>query len=303
MKSLSLLLSLCGCLMVPLSSMAGDAATLNFLGFSEDGQHVAFEQFGVTDGSAAPYAELHMIDVEKNAYLLTPIKQYPSPDSSVAQMENADEAIETLRQANRRTAHKPLDQFALREAQAGYWLVSRPLTDLGADPFNVRFTPHLALSGHAYDEFILQLQETALDDKDCEGLGKAKIFSLTVRRRGTPLARAVQLQTDTQLPSSRGCPLGYRIAHVYAYQEKYLAVFLNMFVPGYEGQNMRYLVVTGLLPERGEEGEQMSDEALDKREDRFQQAVDALEQKKLQAQPVEATVVPTVPTTPETTTP
>lgn len=57
------------------------------------------------------------------------------------------------------------------------------------------------------------------------------------------------LQKDTDvLPKSRSCPVGYKIEQVYIYQNK-IAVFLNVFSQGFEGPDMRYMVVTGEINE------------------------------------------------------
>jgi len=264
----------------PLASLASDAASLDFLGFSLDGKYLAFEQFGIADGVGEAYAELHLIDVVNNAYAVSPFKQSPSGETVASEpAESEEQAIALVREANSKAAQTEFEKLNLQTLHKGNQVIAHPLTDLSANPLQVRFTPHLPLAGHAYDEFILHLQEIELE-KECYGLGKAKIFNLKVRTKDQTLAQAATLQVDQRLPKSRGCPLGYRIAHVYVYQEKYLAVFLNMFLPGFEGHDMRYLVVTGVLPESTKGHEKMSDEAQQKRESIFQQAVDKLEQKK-----------------------
>lgn len=262
--------------------LASDAATLHFIGFSEDGKYLAFEQFGMADGVGAAYAELHLIDVENNAYAVPLFQQKPDGEVS-AQAESEEQAIALVRQANRQAAQADLEKLQLENTHSGLQVIAHPLTDLSADPLQVRFTPHLPLAGHAYDEYLLRLQETELE-QDCYGLGNAKIFSLSVRSKDQTQAQATSLQADQRLPKSRGCPLGYRISHVYVYKEKYLAVFINMLLPGFEGQDMRYLVVTGLLPENHRGEEHINDEDWQKREAIFQQAIDAVERKKAEKQ-------------------
>lgn len=48
---------------------AGDAATFCSIGWSEDNAYYAFAQFGEQDGSGFPYAELYVVDVEKNDFV------------------------------------------------------------------------------------------------------------------------------------------------------------------------------------------------------------------------------------------
>ena len=66
-----------GFLLIFLSSsvvFAGDYASLRFVGFSKDGQYMAFEESGEWDvHSGGDYANTYFIDVEKNAYAIPPI--------------------------------------------------------------------------------------------------------------------------------------------------------------------------------------------------------------------------------------
>ncbi len=48
---------------------SGDVATFTNLGFSRDGRLFMFGQYGVDDESAQPYAELGLVDVEKNEFV------------------------------------------------------------------------------------------------------------------------------------------------------------------------------------------------------------------------------------------
>jgi predicted secreted protein len=47
---------------------AGDYANLNFVGFSKDGRYLAFEEYGVQDGSGFPYSSYYFVDVAKNSF-------------------------------------------------------------------------------------------------------------------------------------------------------------------------------------------------------------------------------------------
>ncbi|MER3444496.1 MAG: hypothetical protein C4333_10405, partial [Meiothermus sp.] len=49
-------------------AVAGDAAGLEFLGFSRDASHLAFEQYGIRDGSGFPYSEVFLVDVARNRF-------------------------------------------------------------------------------------------------------------------------------------------------------------------------------------------------------------------------------------------
>ena len=50
-------------------AFAGDAAAFKDIGFSSDGRVYVFGQYGKTDATFEPYAEIYTIDVEKNEYV------------------------------------------------------------------------------------------------------------------------------------------------------------------------------------------------------------------------------------------
>lgn len=52
-----------------LSVFCGDLATFVDLGFSKDGTKYMFGQYGVTDSEIRGYAEIYIVDVEKNEYV------------------------------------------------------------------------------------------------------------------------------------------------------------------------------------------------------------------------------------------
>jgi predicted secreted protein len=227
-------------------ALAGDAAELELLGFSADGRYLAFEQYGILDGSGTPYAEIFFIDVPANAYAAKPVKSDVQPDVSL------DKARESTRQA----AADDLKKLKIDPKQRGQHLIAHGLHDLGVAPREVEFTPQLPLGGMAYESYRLHLESRAIE-QDCFGLGQAQIFTLALHLPDGKTVRT--LQHDGKLPESRGCPLEYRIQDVYLYKERRLAVFLNVFQPGYEGRNMRYLVVTSELPEQEKEKEKPED--------------------------------------------
>lgn len=47
---------------------AGDIATFLNLGFSDDSRYFMFGQYGISDGTATPYAECYIVDVVNNAF-------------------------------------------------------------------------------------------------------------------------------------------------------------------------------------------------------------------------------------------
>ena len=51
------------------SSFAGDAASFDDIGFSEDGKYYLFGQYGKTDKTYEPWAEIYTVDVAANDFV------------------------------------------------------------------------------------------------------------------------------------------------------------------------------------------------------------------------------------------
>jgi predicted secreted protein len=216
-------------LLVFSKSYASDITQLSVIGFSKNAKFFAFEQFGSHESSNENYADLFVLDVEKNDFVIKPFQQ-----------NSMQKSIEELREINKNKAKLKLKELQLLKPQMGNRLLSRPLTDLSGSPYQVEFSLQPTLAGSSSDVYVLNL-ETNETTQECFGLGKAKIFTLILKGKNDNQIQI--LQKDAQLPTSRGCPLDYRLAEIISYQDK-IVVFINMFFAGSEGHNMRYLAVT-----------------------------------------------------------
>lgn len=237
---LIVLLTMCG------SSLAGDYANLNVIGFSNDGKYLAFEEYGSYDGSGYPYSNYYFVMVQENIYAAAPIK-------IEIQKETATEAQARSKAAL--AAAKKLTQFKIFKGNVGKHVVSRLLNDLselkeqGDAGETVRFA-EIVGSMYQRGNYELNLKQTITDVKDCEAFGM-DILKLELSLTNKEDGMKVFLQKDESLPKSRGCVVDYRIQDVYIYERaanKYnIAVFLNTFTPGFEGPDMRYMAVGGKL--------------------------------------------------------
>ncbi|MEK7990380.1 MAG: DUF2259 domain-containing protein [Thiotrichaceae bacterium] len=221
-------------LLASFSVWAGDAAKLKFIGFSDAGNYLAYQQYWISDGEGAAYAELHIIDVERNRHIIPPIKHH-HPD---------DRQLSALRQKNLKAANAKLKKYKIRTNNQGDWLASKRFSDIGSNGKQVRFSVGTPLANMPNIKYKLSLKEKG-SRVSCGDAGKAKMFHLTLLNEGAQKTKT--LQKDRNIPKVRGCPLRYRIQDVYAYHEEFITVFLNVFQAGFEGNNMRYMVVTGTL--------------------------------------------------------
>ena len=229
MASLSLVALM---LVSAIPSPRGDAATLDVIGFSEDGRFLAFEQHGEIEARPAYWSEFYFIEVARNAWAAPPVR-----------FADAQMLPDSVRAHSRRRAQPLLDSLGIRTGNRGQHLLSHRFTDTGVDPHKAQFvigTPPRI--GKFFESFDLTLTPWDAGSM-CGDFGTAKLFRLTLRPQH---GEEIILQEDVRLPKSRGCPLDYRIQDVYLYNRT-LAVFLNMMLPGWEGHDMRYLVVTGAV--------------------------------------------------------
>jgi predicted secreted protein len=254
---------------------AGDYAGLKFIGFSADGAYMAFEESGQWDGSGGDYATTYYIDVEDNKYALPPSKfewSYDSMKESAKRglyaryQASVAAGLRKLKIARGNTgsqvvAHLLTDWSYVKPIETdGYWIkdgkqIDKKLTnyagaflDTGDATEKVIFNPWLYVNNYNTDSYYeLTLLKTPARTMPCENSDDALKIELTLKDNTHHQDIPLQvLQKDKDLPPSRHCPYGYRIEQVYFYKNR-LAVFLNVFSQGFEGPDMRYRAVTGLM--------------------------------------------------------
>lgn len=224
------------------SSLAGDFATLNFIGFSKDGRYLAFEEYGTQDASGYPFSNIYFIDTGKNSMA--------SPRVAVL-IEKESAAESNARSRSAALAARKLRQFGIIRGNTGRLMVSHPMTDQTYDDGSgtetgdvVKFAEQV-WSMHREGDYELTLNAVPVKSKECEVYG-IDTFMTEVSLKDNVNDTSRILQKDTSLPASRGCAMSYRIQDVYLYKGT-LAVFAGVFSLGWEGPDMRFMAVTGKL--------------------------------------------------------
>ncbi len=241
MRTMTLASALGALLMTAAIASAGDYAELNVLGFAPDGETFAFEEYGIQDGSGFPYANIYVIDTATDHWVSgTPIR---------LQTQNDQATLAATRAEARKKAQSILTSRQIGEP--GNRVASNPPSELSADPRHVIFVPRARLPSGGDAAYDLALTEIEMPAGDCPDMGQPfNGFRLVLT---TANGAAHTLSEDTQIPSSRHCPLAYGISDVLTYYpdsgQPFLVVILNMYTVGFEGPDRRFLAVTSTLPD------------------------------------------------------
>ena len=247
-KIFSLCLVLCALALMPARLRAGDYSNLRFIGFSRDGKYLAFEEYATGDASGFPFATLYLVDTEKNAFV-------GKPFSVKLENEKATEAAAVKRVEA--LAARKMRALKIVRGNTGKLVVAHLMTDWTYEDSFVRqddkqekvklndyINPN---SPNQYEFYELTLNSIPTKTKGCQDeyytFYKLEL-TLDHFMKGEKDMESQVLQKDAELPQRRGCPYGYRMESVYSYKDK-IAVFVNVFSQGWEGPDMRYMVVTG----------------------------------------------------------
>lgn len=231
---------------VPQTALAGDYARTEILGFSRDGAHFAFEEYGIQDGSGFPWSNLYVIDVAHDSWVKgSPFRRMDEVDDS--QPLDFEAELASTRAANHEAASTAIE--AAEISGAGATVAHNPPTERGADP-------HMMIAGtRAAAPAIgptveLRLSETPVQrPANCpDGFGTMQGFRLTLTHDGQTRV----LNDDTRLPDSRGCALRYRIDRLVVHYPEEMgrpvfAVLVLVERIGFEGPDGRYIAITGRL--------------------------------------------------------
>jgi predicted secreted protein len=220
---------------------AGDYARLNFIGFSKSGKYLAFEEYGVQDGSGFPYSAFYVVNVETNSYAAGPFE-------SMLESETATQL--QVRTSARRKAAAALRKFGIVERNTGSLVISRLFTDLTVQRLD---DPETKIKKIKFAEFVdsmytegdydLTLDLVEQKTKACE-IEELPVYKIALTLKDNKADTTTVLQKDATLPPSRGCPIGYDMQYVYLYKNN-IVVFLNYLSTGFEGPDLRYIAVTG----------------------------------------------------------
>ncbi|KKB07983.1 hypothetical protein VE26_15410 [Devosia chinhatensis] len=219
-----------------ISALAGDRALINYLGYSTDLRHFAFEEFGIQDGSGFAYANVYVIDLRTDSWVAgTPIR-----------MRSDDQAVTlaTIRAQAMTKAGAVLADLDIGVPVEIAALLGDGVPDadgkslvFGApayQPGSVSGRHELSLSA-----FPAEAANPCMDWFAAAPLG----FELTLSEDGT----ARRVHRDAALPAARGCPQDYRLHSVVmpfgGLALEHAVAIVSSYPGGFEGPDRRFLAV------------------------------------------------------------
>lgn len=226
-------------LAAPGLARAGDAATLEILGFSKSGNIFAFEEYGIQDGSGFPYANRYYIDTASDAFVNgTPIR---------VRLDDENASLDAARLKAREQGEKIVAQSELA-ANRGFTAGSNAVTELSADPHRMAVNPR-PIFPPIDPALEFRLEELPLSGgESCEWLG-TQTFGFRLLRIDTQIGgKTTLVHEDKTIPQNRGCPFGYSIGAVQTFSQSGLsayAVLIAVRRHGFEGPDHRWIAVTG----------------------------------------------------------
>jgi len=248
-KAMRILLSFLFALALIPQVRAATVADFRNLGFSPDGRHFAFMEYGVQDGSGFPFASVFVIDLDRDAWAGPPVR--------IVLEKEAEDAREAMRMALRRAA-PTLKRAGIAPLLTGRELFHAPPTEGTEAAITATFTGWPWQSGDARWKYVLQLSTFSMPGGDCvsDVAESARGFALDVLV-GVE-GRRVRLYADRNVPASRHCPIAYAIDRVIRFTvpggiNRTLpvrdVVIIRYGHPAFEGLDQRYLAIPVKLPE------------------------------------------------------
>lgn len=233
----ALLLSGAASLSPAAPARAGDHALIDVIGYSNDLRYLAFEEFGVQDGSGFAYSSLYIVDLVKDQWVAgTPYRE---------KADSEDVPLAAVRARVAAAAKARLETLKIdMPAQVAALMGDGVLEPEPAMRFGY---PAYGLPGQTEGDFTLSIETFAAPAPagcDPELVGETKGFALALSGDGPD--RELYRDKGT-LPKSRGCAMDYAIyAVIFPYLGGGLenaAAIVSTYPYGFEGPDRRFLVV------------------------------------------------------------
>lgn len=231
--SLTGLMALC---LLATPAMAGDRALVDIIGYSQDADYFAFEEFGIQDGSGFAYSNIYVVNLETDSWALgTPIRIRADDETTSLSQVRAEAQAKAAETITALDIDVPAEMAALvgdgvPDADAQALRFGSP----GYEPGAVMGDYELRLSS-----FPTTAAAPCADWFSVDPMG----YQLTISADGNERV----VHRDESLPRSRGCPVTYRLYGVTlpfnAGSVEAAVALISVYPGGFEGPDRRFLAV------------------------------------------------------------
>lgn len=219
-------------------AFAGDAANFAALGFSADGRYLAYEEFGVQDGSGFPYSNIFILDVAEDKWAggspFRVLLEDERPGLATVRAKSAEAAAAAI-------AKLAIAEPAVIEALNGDGEVGHDGSSItfGARGFGMDAPPNpVTLKIESFES------TSTVPCVESFGFPPPVGFALTLEADG----KSTELHRDKSVPASRNCTVAYRpfgiVAPVnWSWNQRTPVAIISVFSQGFEGPDRRFIAV------------------------------------------------------------
>jgi hypothetical protein len=231
------------------ASIAASLASVEFLGFSNDGRYAAMEQYWIADGSGCPCADIVVLSVPDNSIIRKFELSWTEGMMYVDGVEiGYENSLNPARETVLEDAGSFLDSLGISQGNKGVHCICHPLTDTGSEPESVSFVTRVSSLTYGRPEFslsILNHEEMPDSAPDWLSMFDTPVL-LEVLITDTNGNTVIHLRENSPQPGYEYVS-DYRIRDVYVYDDSLVAIILNTKEPGFEGHDGMFRMVTGVI--------------------------------------------------------
>ena len=224
------------------TSACATLAEFRLIGWDESGEYLAWEQHGWSDGAGLPWAELSVMHVPSGATVYR-ADSFPTEGTGLWEYCPAGNPVRAVLLER---AAPLLDSLGIEAGNAGTLLVHHPVTDFTTDAYLVRFHGWAASVDYHGPEYLLELVEHESGEPQVpDWYPSPVLLELRLEQAG---GDTVTLVSESEPAPGYRSVFGYRIRDVITYRDRFVAVVLNTVIPGFEGADGAFRLVSGVLP-------------------------------------------------------
>jgi predicted secreted protein len=217
-------------------ALAGDRALVEVIGYSENGQYFAFEEFGIQDGSGFAYSSIYIIDLSTDSWVVgTPLRE---------QADDEGVSLSQIRAEVQLQAAPDIEGFGI-DVPAEYAALIGD-GEPGNDGQTLRFGSPGYQPGDVSGDYELRLSTfpTTAVAPCAEWFSVDPMgYQLLIADKGSERL----IHRDGALPRSRGCPVSYRLHGVVlpfnAGSISQAVALISVYPGGFEGPDRRFIAV------------------------------------------------------------